>query len=54
MSQALLTDPPVTIAEFDAFLDAQQDDSLWELVGMAGQRDSLRRKAPAIALCRAG
>jgi len=28
----MLTDPLVTIAEFDAFLDAQQDDSLWELV----------------------
>lgn len=32
MSQAVLTDPPVTIAAFDAFLDAQQDESLWELV----------------------
>jgi len=32
MSQATLTDPPVTIAEFDAFLEAQRDDALWELV----------------------
>lgn len=32
MSHAVLTDPPVTIAEFGAFLDAQQDDALWELV----------------------
>jgi Uma2 family endonuclease len=31
----MLTGPLVTIAEFDAFLNAQQDDSLWELV--AGQ-----------------
>lgn len=35
MSQAVRTEPNVTIAEFDAFLNAQQDDSLWELV--AGQ-----------------
>ncbi len=32
MSEAILTEPPVTIAEFDAFLDAQQDDMPWELV----------------------
>ncbi len=32
MSEAVQTDPPVTIAEFDAFLDAQKDDALWELV----------------------
>jgi Uma2 family endonuclease len=32
MSEAILTEPSVTIAEFDAFLDSQQDDSLWELV----------------------
>jgi Uma2 family endonuclease len=32
MSEAITADPPVTIAEFDAFLDSQQDDSLWELV----------------------
>jgi hypothetical protein len=28
VSGAILTVSPVTIAEFDAFLDAQQDDSL--------------------------
>jgi len=32
MSEAILTEPSVTIAEFDAFLDSQQDDSSWELV----------------------
>jgi len=32
MSEAILTEPSVTIAEFDAFLDSQQDNSLWELV----------------------
>jgi Uma2 family endonuclease len=33
MSEAVwLDDPPVTIADFDAFLDAQRDDTLWELV----------------------
>jgi Uma2 family endonuclease len=32
MSEAILTDPPVTVAAFDEFLDSQQDDSLWELV----------------------
>ena len=32
MSEAILTEPPVTIAAFDAFLNSQQDDSLWELV----------------------
>jgi Uma2 family endonuclease len=32
MSEAVQTEPAVTIAEFDAFLEAQQDDSLWELV----------------------
>ena len=32
MSEAVQADPAVTIAEFDAFLDAQQDDALWELV----------------------
>ena len=32
MSEAILTEPSVTIAEFDSFLDAQQDDSPWELV----------------------
>ena len=32
MSEAILTEPLVTIAAFDAFLDSQQDDSLWELV----------------------
>jgi len=33
MSEALLLDdPPVTIAEFDAFLDGQADDRPWELV----------------------
>jgi Uma2 family endonuclease len=32
MSEAILTDPPVTVADFDAFLDSQQDESLWELV----------------------
>ena len=32
MSQAFRIEPPVTILEFDAFLDAQQDDALWELV----------------------
>ncbi len=31
MSEAFLAEPPVTIAAFDAFLDAQQDASLWEL-----------------------
>lgn len=34
MSEAArLDDPPVTIAEFDAFLAAQRDDAAWELVG---------------------
>ena len=33
MFEAIDADPPVTIAEFDAFLEAQQDDSLRELVG---------------------
>jgi Uma2 family endonuclease len=33
VSEATTADPPVTIAEFDAFLEAQQDDALWELVG---------------------
>jgi Uma2 family endonuclease len=32
VSEAIDADPPVTIAEFDAFLEAQQDDTLWELV----------------------
>jgi len=32
MSEAARLDPAVTIAAFDAFLDAQQDDQLWELV----------------------
>lgn len=32
MSHAVLTEPLVTIDAFDAFLDAQRDDSLWELV----------------------
>ena len=32
MSYALLDDPPVTVADFDAFLAAQGDDALWELV----------------------
>jgi len=33
MSEALLLDdPPVTIAQFDAFLDGQADDRPWELV----------------------
>lgn len=32
MSDAMRVDPPVSISEFDAFLDAQKDDSLWELV----------------------
>jgi hypothetical protein len=32
MSEACLTDPPVTVAEFDMFLDAQRDDARWELV----------------------
>jgi Uma2 family endonuclease len=32
VSKAIDADPPETIAEFDAFLDSQQDDSLWELV----------------------
>lgn len=32
MSEAVQAEPAVTIAEFDAFLEAQQDDSLWELV----------------------
>jgi Uma2 family endonuclease len=35
MSQARQSDPLVTIAQFDAFLEAQRDDALWELV--AGQ-----------------
>ncbi len=35
MSEAILTQLPVTIGEFDAFLDGQQDDRSWELV--AGQ-----------------
>ncbi len=35
MSQARQSGPLVTIAEFDAFLEAQRDDALWELV--AGQ-----------------
>ena len=32
MSEAILTERPITIAEFDAFLDAQQDSRWWELV----------------------
>ncbi len=32
MSEAVQAEPAVTIAEFDAFLEAQQDDALWELV----------------------
>jgi Uma2 family endonuclease len=33
VSHALADDPtPVTIAKFDAFLETQRDDSLWELV----------------------
>ena len=32
MSEAILTEPPVTIAAFEEFLNSQQDDSLWELV----------------------
>jgi len=32
MSEAVRADPLVTIAEFDVFLDAQQDDALWELI----------------------
>ena len=48
MSEAILTEPPVTIAAFDAFLDSQQDDSLWELVAgrivaMTNPRRSTRR-----------
>ena len=32
MSEAILTTPPVTIEEFEAFMEGQQDDSRWELV----------------------
>ena len=32
MSEAILTEPPVTVTEFDEFLDSQQDELLWELV----------------------
>jgi Uma2 family endonuclease len=32
MSEATQSEPLVTVAEFDAFLDRQQDDALWELV----------------------
>jgi Uma2 family endonuclease len=32
MSEAILSEPSVTIAEFDRFLESQQDGSLWELV----------------------
>jgi hypothetical protein len=32
MPEAVQADPLVTIAEFDASLDAQQDDALWELI----------------------
>jgi Uma2 family endonuclease len=32
VSGAIHADPPVAIAAFDTFLEAQQDDSLWELV----------------------
>jgi Uma2 family endonuclease len=33
MSEAMrIDDPPVSIAEFDAFVDAQRDDTQWELV----------------------
>jgi Uma2 family endonuclease len=32
MSEAIHTDAVVTVARFDAFLDSQVDDSLWELV----------------------
>ena len=39
MSEAILTEPPVTIAAFDAFLDSQQDDSLWELGRRSDRRD---------------
>ena len=32
MSHAVADPPPTTIMEFDAFLDAQSDEALWELV----------------------
>jgi Uma2 family endonuclease len=32
MSEAILTQPSVTIGEFDAFLEGQQDERSWELV----------------------
>lgn len=32
MSEALLKDPLITVAAFDAFVDAQDDDVPWELV----------------------
>ena len=32
MSEAILSEPLVTIGEFDAYLESQQDGSLWELV----------------------
>jgi Uma2 family endonuclease len=32
MSEAILTEPRVTVTAFEAFLDSQPDDSLWELV----------------------
>jgi Uma2 family endonuclease len=32
MSEAIQTEAVVTVAKFDAFLDSQVDDSLWELV----------------------
>lgn len=32
MSEAILTEVPVTVEEFEAFLEGQQDDSDWELV----------------------
>jgi Uma2 family endonuclease len=32
MSEAILSEPLMTIGEFDAYLESQQDGSLWELV----------------------
>ena len=32
MSEAAQTEPVVTAGQFDAFLEAQEDDALWELV----------------------
>jgi len=45
MSEAILTEPPVTVAEFDALFDSQQDESLWELVAGRFEPTNVHRLA---------